>query len=89
MEKLESKNMNKYSDTEIIDSFFVSLSEGDPDDIKASLYSILSRFGATNVSRETGIPRSTLYDMCKDDSNPTLNNLCDVIEFLKSKNKSA
>ena len=83
MEKSELKNMNKYSDQEIIDSFFEAWGDGDPDDIKSSLYSLLKRLGATHISESTGIPRSTLYDMCKDSSNPTLENLCLVIDFLK------
>lgn len=77
--------MNKYLDLEIIQSFFDSWSDGDPDDIKSSLYAIIKRFGATNVSDSTGIPRSTLYDMCKDESNPTLENLCLVMDFIREK----
>ena len=88
MGKQESKNMSKYSDAEIVESFFSSWVDGDPDDIKSSLYSLIKRFGGTHLSESTGIPRTTLYDMCKDESNPTLENLCLVIEFLKS-NKAA
>jgi DNA-binding phage protein len=88
MRKSERKPMNKYSDKEIIKSFFDSWIDGDPDDIKSALYSLLQRFGATHISDETGIPRTTLYDMCKDDSNPTLANLCLIIDFIKAK-KSA
>lgn len=88
MERSERKNMNKYSDREIIRSFFDSWNDGDPDDIKSALYALIKRFGATHISDSTGIPRTTLYDMCKDESNPTLENLCLVIDFLKDK-KSA
>ncbi|NQZ19734.1 MAG: hypothetical protein HRT44_10825, partial [Bdellovibrionales bacterium] len=56
MAQLESKNMNKYSDQEIISSFFDSWNDGDPDDIKSALYSLIKRFGATHISNETGIP---------------------------------
>ncbi len=80
----ERKFMNKYSDKEIIDGFFASWIDGDPDDIKSSLYALVKRFGGTHLSESTGIPRTTLYDMCKDDSNPTLENLCLIIDFLKS-----
>ena len=85
MAKQEPKFMNKYSDSEIIHSFFEAWLDGDPDDIKSSLYSLIQRFGGTQLSRTTGIPRTTLYDMCKDTSNPTLENLCLIIDFLKSK----
>ncbi|MBY0385942.1 hypothetical protein K2X05_12355 [bacterium] len=88
MEKSSQKIMSKYSDKEIINSFFDSWNDGDPDDIKSALYSLLKRFGATHISEQTGIPRTTLYDMCKDDSNPTLENLCLVIDFIKDQ-KSA
>ena len=77
--------MNKYSDTEIIDSFFDAWSDGDADDIKSALYSLIQRFGGTHLSESTGIPRTTLYDMCRDGSNPTLENLCLIIDFLKHK----
>jgi DNA-binding phage protein len=77
--------MNKYSDQEIVDSFFAAWADGDPDDIKSALYSLLKRFGGTNISAATGIPRTTLYDMCDDDGNPTLENLCRVIDFVKNK----
>ena len=85
MEKQELKTMNKYSDTEIIESFFSAWSDGDADDIKSALYALIKRLGGTYISQATGIPRTTLYDMCKDDSNPTLENLCRVIDFLKLK----
>jgi probable addiction module antidote protein len=75
--------MNKYSESEIAESFLAAWSDGDPDDIKSALYAIIKRFGATHISEETGIPRTTLYDMCKDDSNPTLDNLCRVLEFIR------
>jgi DNA-binding phage protein len=75
--------MNKYTDQEIITSFFEAWSDGDPDDIKSSIYALIKRFGATHISNKTGIPRTTLYDMCKDNSNPTLDNLCLIIDFLK------
>ncbi len=88
MARQESKTMSKYSDTEIINSFFEAWSDGDADDIKSALHSLIKRFGGTYISESTGIPRTTLYDMCKDDSNPTLENLCTIIDFLKYK-KSA
>lgn len=88
MARSEKKFINKYSDKEIVQSFINSWIDGDPDDIKSSLYSVLKRFGATSISNSTGIPRTTLYDMCKDKSNPTLDNLCKIMGFLKEK-KSA
>ena len=83
MARSEQKFMNKYSDKEIIRSFLNAWSDGDPDDIKSALYAVIKRFGATSISSSTGIPRTTLYDMCKDKSNPTLENLCKVLDFLK------
>ena len=83
MEKRNSKIMDKYSDDEIIQNFFDSWKDGDPDDIKSSLYAVVKRLGGTRLSAETGIPRTTLYDMCKDNGNPTLDNLCLVYSCLK------
>lgn len=85
MGRQELEFMKKYSDTEIIESFFASWVDGDADDIKSGLYALIKRFGGTHLSESTGIPRTTLYDMCKDSSNPTLENLCLVIDFLKEK----
>lgn len=85
METQELKSMNKYSEAELIQGFFDAWTDGDSDDIKSTLYAIIKRFGGTHLSKSTGIPRTTLYDMCKDESNPTLENLCLIIEFLKEK----
>ncbi len=85
MVRSEQKFMSKYSDEEIVQSFMSSWKDGDPDDIKSALYAVIQRFGGTHISNSTGIPRTTLYDMCKDDSNPTLDNLCKVMDFLKIK----
>lgn len=84
MEQSELKNMSNYTNEEIVTSFFSAWNDGDSDDIKSSLYALIKRFGGTYLSGATGIPRTTLYDMCKDESNPTLENLCLVIDFLKS-----
>jgi len=51
MAKQESKNMSKYSDTEIIDSFFACWANGDHDDIKSALYALIKRFGGTPTFR--------------------------------------
>jgi len=77
--------MSKYSDDEIALSFLDAWMDGDPDDIKSALLAVIKRMGATNISSGTGIPRTTLYDMCKDTSNPTLENLCRVLDFIKVK----
>lgn len=83
MDRSELEFMNKYSDEEIVESFLQAWSDGDPDDIKSTLYAIIKRFGGTSISSSTGIPRTTLYDMCKDESNPTLENLCKILDYLK------
>ena len=85
MGKSEPKFMNKYSDDEIAISFIEAWVDGDPDDIKSALHALLKRMGATVIATGTGIPRTTLYDMCKDTSNPTLENLCKVLDFVKIK----
>lgn len=84
MAKRESKFMSKYSDSEIIENFFGAWNDGDADDIKSALFALVQRFGGTHLSQATGIPRSSLYDMCKDESNPTLENLCRILAYLKS-----
>lgn len=84
MRTSEQKFMSKYTDSEIIAAFIDAWNEGDSDDIKSAIYAILKRFGATHLSDSTGIPRTTLYDMCKEESNPTLDNLCRVLAFVKS-----
>lgn len=88
MEKKKSKIMNKYTDQEIVQSFFEAWADGDTDDIKSAIYSLLQRFGATKISKQTGIPRTTLYDMCKDTGNPTLDNLSLILNLFK-KNEAA
>ena len=83
MARSELKSMNKYTDQELLQLFYDTWADGDPDDIKSSLYALIQRFGGSYISDVTGIPRTTLYDMCKDKSNPTLENLCKIIDFIK------
>lgn len=86
MARRESKFTRKYTDSQIIENFFDVWKDGDPDDIKSALFALVQRFGGTYISEATGIPRTTLYGMCKDDSNPTLENLCLILAFLRSEN---
>ncbi len=83
MESSEQKFMSKYSDSEIALAFIMAWNDGDSDDIKSAIHAIIKRFGATAVSLKTGIPRTTLYDMCKEESNPSLDNLCRILSFVK------
>ena len=77
------ENTIKYSNDEVTKSFFKSWSDGDIDDIKSTLLIVLQRFGASKVSFLTGLSKKTLYDMCDDNSNPPLANLCKVMGFVK------
>ena len=60
----------------------------DSDSLEAfrkGLYLVLNQIGMSKASKETGIPRTTLYRMLWKDGNPNLKYLVQILEFLNLK----
>jgi probable addiction module antidote protein len=49
---------------------------------RKALYLVLNQIGMSKASKETGIPRTTLYRMLWKDGNPNLKYLVKILEFL-------
>ena len=52
---------------------------------RKGLYLVLIRIGMSKASKETGIPRTTLYRMLWKDGNPNLKYLIQILGFLNLK----
>ena len=52
---------------------------------RKGLYLVLNRIGMSKASKETGIPRTTLYRMLWKDGNPNLKYLIQILGFLNLK----
>jgi len=52
------------------------------ENFRKGLYLVLNRIGMSLASKETGIPRTTLYRMLWKDGNPNLKYLVQILNFL-------
>lgn len=52
------------------------------EDFRKGLYMVLNQLGMSKASKETGIPRTTLYRMLWKDGNPNLKYLVQILNFL-------
>ena len=59
-----------------------ALFETDFDTFKGCIALLLDKCDYKEITRKTGLSRSTLYRMCEPDSNPTLENVSKVLSFI-------
>ena len=57
-----------------------AMEENDPDYLNIALGHVVRAHGFTNISRESGIGRETLYDMLSEDGNPGMDKIHDILE---------
>ena len=62
----------------IIDSLF----EADYDTFKGCIAILLEKCDYKEITKVTGLSKSTLYRMCEPSSNPTLENIGKVLNFI-------
>ena len=60
-----------------------ALFETDFDTFKGCIALLLDRCDYKDITKKTGLSKSTLYRMCEPDSNPTLENISRVLKFIK------
>ena len=60
-----------------------ALFETDFDTFKGCIALLLDKCDYKEITKKTGLSRSTLYRMCEPDSNPTLENISKVLSFIK------
>lgn len=59
-----------------------ALFEVDFDTFKGCIALLLDKCDYKEITRKTGLSKSTLYRMCEPDSNPTLENVSKVLNFI-------
>ena len=61
-----------------------ALFEVDFDTFKGCIALLLDKCDYKEITKKTGLSKSTLYRMCEPDSNPTLENISKVLNFINS-----
>ena len=61
-----------------------ALFEGDQDTFKGCISILLDLCDYKDITKETGLSKSTLYRMCEPNSNPTLENIGKVLSYINS-----
>ena len=59
-----------------------ALFEVDFDTFKGCIALLLDKCDYKEITKKTGLSKSTLYRMCEPDSNPTLENISRVLNFI-------
>ncbi len=59
-----------------------ALFEADFDTFKGCIALLLDKCDYKEITKKTGLSKSTLYRMCEPDSNPTLENISKVLNFI-------
>ena len=59
-----------------------ALFETDFDTFKGCIALLLDKCDYKEITKKTGLSRSTLYRMCEPNSNPTLENISKVLSFI-------
>lgn len=61
-----------------------SLFEADFDTFKGCISILLDKYDYREITKATGLSKSTLYRMCEPTSNPTLENVGRVLSYINS-----
>ncbi len=59
-----------------------ALFEADFDTFKGCIAILLDKYDYREITKSTGLAKSTLYRMCEPTANPTLENICKVLSFI-------
>ena len=66
-----------------------ALFEADYETFKGCIAILLDKYDYREITRQTGLSKSTLYRMCEPTSNPTMDNLGRVLQFIERQLKRA
>ena len=61
-----------------------ALFEADDDTFKGCIAMLLEKYDYREITAATGLSKSTLYRMCEPTSNPTLENISKVLNYIQS-----
>jgi DNA-binding phage protein len=59
-----------------------ALFEADYDTFKGCIAILLDKYDYQDITKKTGLSKSTLYRMCEPTSNPTLENIGKVLSYI-------
>jgi DNA-binding phage protein len=59
-----------------------ALFEADYDTFKGCIAILLDKYDYQDITKKTGLSKSTLYRMCEPTSNPTLDNIGKVLSYI-------
>ena len=79
------QNYKAGTDVSIIglkEAIIEALFETDFDTFKGCIALLLDKCDYKEITKKTGLSKSTLYRMCEPDSNPTLENISKVLKFI-------
>lgn len=68
----------------IKEAIIEALFEADFDTFKGCIAILLEKFDYQIITKETGLSKTTLYRMCDPSSNPTMENIGRVLQFIES-----
>ena len=60
-----------------------ALFEADFDTFKGCIAILLEKYDYRDITKDTGLSKTTLYRMCDPSSNPTMENLGKVLNFIE------
>ncbi len=66
-----------------------ALFEADYDTFKGCIAILLEKCDYSQITKKTGLSKSTLYRMCAPDANPTLENIGKVLHFINEMDVTA
>jgi len=66
-----------------------ALFEADFDTFKGCIAILLEKYDYRDITKDTGLSKTTLYRMCDPTSNPTMDNLTKVLHFIEKQLQSA
>jgi DNA-binding phage protein len=84
-EKAQAKSYKPGTDVSISglrEAITEALFEADYDTFKGCIAILLDKCDYTDITKRTGLSKSTLYRMCAPDSNPTLENIGKVLNYI-------
>lgn len=61
-----------------------ALFEADYDTFKGCIAILLDKCDYSEITKKTGLTKSTLYRMCEPDANPTLENIGKVLNYINN-----
>tara|TARA_B100001248_G_C27396696_1_gene466075 strand:- start:58 stop:384 length:327 start_codon:yes stop_codon:yes gene_type:complete len=80
---------NDVSISGIKEAITEALFEADFDTFKGCISILLDKYDYKEITKHTGLSKSTLYRMCEPTTNPTLDNVTKLLKFINDLNETS